>query len=439
MKLVSLLLALVLAAPVAASAQQFDLGNDIDGYRRFLIYPHLQKGWESMQRGDRDRALAEFERARSVAPENAGVALQLADAYRRFGLIARAESVLREQLKRTPDDTRLHSALVDLLAASRGASAPQSQGDTSSSPKEAAQHAASVATSTPITRPLPGTQETVPRAGELAATAIARAASAPAAGVILGRIPTEQAPADPKQRFSLALQALRFDDAEQQAGRLLAYRADHATVLDDVTYQFVQAGGVEHAARLLLQSYPFTGGAPAERERLLQRLTLLLDQQRGSLADDAVVPLRTPLDTPWLRSQQAAFWARRQDCEAVGAILGDLAPEYDHDDLVRLGDCQRADSPASAQQAYMRAHRLQPGGAGSRALAYQTQAAGDYRTALGAWRSVGAERMSDDDLLAAVSTAVAAGERAQATKLGTYRERSGTLETVTGRSSPRAT
>src|SRR5688572_17280146 len=87
------------AAPAAAQElprpAQFDLGNDVSGYQRFLIYPHLQKGWDLLER-DKLRALAEFERAREIAPRNASVALYLADAYRRAGEQARAEKVLRE-------------------------------------------------------------------------------------------------------------------------------------------------------------------------------------------------------------------------------------------------------------------------------------------------------------------------------------------------------
>ena len=116
MRLTPWIMALMLTAPAVASAQQFDLGNDIDSYRRFLIYPHLQKGWESMQRGERDSALAEFERARDLAPANAVVALQLAEAYSHFGDDRRAEAVLREQLARTPDSLRVQVALTALLA-----------------------------------------------------------------------------------------------------------------------------------------------------------------------------------------------------------------------------------------------------------------------------------------------------------------------------------
>ena len=125
MKTISAVLAVLIAIPSLASAQQFDLGNDLSGYRRFLVYPHLQQGWESMQRGERDRALAEFEQARRLAPENAAVALHLAAAYRKFGEAGRAESILRAQLKQTPDDARLSSALADLRPAARPAVTPQ--------------------------------------------------------------------------------------------------------------------------------------------------------------------------------------------------------------------------------------------------------------------------------------------------------------------------
>ena len=434
MKLATFLLAVVLASPSVAIAQQFDFGDDVDGYHRFLIYPHLQKGWESVQRGDRARALAELERARSLAPESVVVALHLAEAYRKFGLEARAESVLREQLKRAPDDSRLRSALGRLRRTPEGARRPQTEDGTSRSAAEATQHAASVATSATRTPSQPAQSQSTqpkpaPRTGETAATVVARTWTGPATSQLLGRIPTDKAPADPRHLLSGALPAERLDDVEREAERLLVQHGGNPGLLDEITYQFVQAGAVEQPTRLLLQFYPFAGGTPAERERLLKRLTLLVDQQRGRLADDALAALRAPLDTPWLRSEQAAFWGRQQDCGAVRALLDDLSPDYRHDDLVRLGDCYRVDSPASAQRAYLRAHELQPGGAGSRALAYLADAAGDYPTAVVAWRSVGVERMSDDELLAAASTAVAAGAREQAADwLTTYRERSGKLE-----------
>ena len=114
MKLFSTLLALMLAVPAVTSAQTIDPATDLTGYTRFLVYPHLEQGLESMRQGDRTRALSELERAHSLAPSNATVALHLATAYQTFGELRRAESLLREQIKLTPGDARLLAALTGL-------------------------------------------------------------------------------------------------------------------------------------------------------------------------------------------------------------------------------------------------------------------------------------------------------------------------------------
>lgn len=86
----------------SAGAQTVDMGPDTPGYRRFMLYPHLEKGLKAMAQGDRSRALAEFEQARQLAPNNPIVAMHLAEAYRRFGEPARAEAVLNGLRPRPP-------------------------------------------------------------------------------------------------------------------------------------------------------------------------------------------------------------------------------------------------------------------------------------------------------------------------------------------------
>ncbi|WP_395027490.1 hypothetical protein [Comamonas odontotermitis] len=79
------LCALALACAAAASAAHtLDLGPGVSERRRFQIYPHLDKAFEALQRGDGRRAIAELERAQRLAPGNAAIALQLADAHRRL-------------------------------------------------------------------------------------------------------------------------------------------------------------------------------------------------------------------------------------------------------------------------------------------------------------------------------------------------------------------
>lgn len=112
-KLTVLALSLSVCA-MAANGQMLDLGPDATGYQRFMLYPHLERGFDAMARGDRSITLSEFEQAHALAPQNPVVALHLVQAYRRFGEPVRAEALLREQLKRNPGNRQLTLALADV-------------------------------------------------------------------------------------------------------------------------------------------------------------------------------------------------------------------------------------------------------------------------------------------------------------------------------------
>lgn len=117
MKLNPIMLALSLAmTSLTANAQTTELGPDTNGYKRFLLYPHLQKGFDAMKRGNKSRALTEFEQASMIAPNNAVVATYLAEAYRHFGERDRAEALIKAQLQRNPGNDQLTKALGDLRA-----------------------------------------------------------------------------------------------------------------------------------------------------------------------------------------------------------------------------------------------------------------------------------------------------------------------------------
>ena len=160
-------------------------------------------------------------------------------------------------------------------------------------------------------------------------------------------LPEETAPPESTEhraRFALALETGRFDDAQQEAAMVLAQGARRPALLDEMTYRLIQAGASQQAARLLMQAYPFAASAPVERDDLLQRLALLVEQRRDILSAEELLPLRAPLDTPALRSRQAALWESMEECGAIRLVLGDLSPEYGYDDWLRLGDCSTADA-----------------------------------------------------------------------------------------------
>ncbi|HMN22157.1 MAG TPA: tetratricopeptide repeat protein [Ottowia sp.] len=109
----ALALVLLLAA-APAWTQPLDLGPGISGYTRFLVYPHLQKGFEAIRAENRTRAYQEFEQALRLAPDSTVIAGYLADAYRRFGDLDKARRLLEAQLARRPDDAGLRASLAAL-------------------------------------------------------------------------------------------------------------------------------------------------------------------------------------------------------------------------------------------------------------------------------------------------------------------------------------
>jgi adsorption protein A len=105
----------LMAAPAAfAQTAAIDLGPGVSTLLRYRVYPHLQRGLQALASGDQKTAIAELEHARRLAPDNAVVAVYLADAYRAFGRIEQARALLQDQLRKTPRETRLRAALAAL-------------------------------------------------------------------------------------------------------------------------------------------------------------------------------------------------------------------------------------------------------------------------------------------------------------------------------------
>ncbi|GGA37783.1 NfrA family protein [Dyella nitratireducens] len=101
---------MVPAWPLCAESQASP--GDGSRYQHFMVYPHRQAGYAAMRVGDERTAIAEFTRARELAPQSVDTALDLAEAYRHFGHAAQAQTVLNEQMRYTPNDSRLRAAMT---------------------------------------------------------------------------------------------------------------------------------------------------------------------------------------------------------------------------------------------------------------------------------------------------------------------------------------
>ncbi|MGY3945640.1 NfrA family protein [Aeromonas tecta] len=102
-----LLSGLLLGQGAMAAQAEYELGPGVSNYQRFVLYPHLQKGFSAMERGHRDRAIAEFEQARKLQPQNPVITLYLVRAYEHFGEDKQAAALAHQQLAITPQDADL--------------------------------------------------------------------------------------------------------------------------------------------------------------------------------------------------------------------------------------------------------------------------------------------------------------------------------------------
>jgi adsorption protein A len=465
----ALLALLWLSTPAVAGREKaFELDREVSAYHRFIIYPHLDKGFDAMRRGDRLRAIAEFQQARQIAPRNVQTALFLADAYRRFAEYELAQATLDAQRRYTPDDRRLLMAQTLLQEASAGISARPGSAPPSNPPvtmiavdaQAGAEAGAEVETPSPY-RQLAKAQ-VLSAAGDSAALAaylrsvqpvfpnaideqqwlalLTLASQGPddllniypsrfaanriylleqrilrfaargettAAQRLLDSLPAERLRAT---RFDLALKTQHLDAAGRQARALWLAQGRDAAQLDALSYRLIVAGGPREAAELLLDAYPFDEAGAALRAALLERLLRLVSARPALISAAQRAVLARPLDAAVLRSLQAQLFVALGECSTAHGLLATRANESSDesaDDWRQLGDCYRDTSPGLAQYAYARAQQLRPDAYLTRLLAYQAFATHDYASALAAWRALPPAELTLDDLKAAINTALA--------------------------------
>ena len=227
---------LLAAQPVLA--QPIELGPKVSSYTRFLVYPHLQKGFEALERGDRAQSIAEFGQARRLAPDSPVIATYLAEAYRRFGDLAAARKLLQAELVRHPGEARLQAALAALAPAAPAPTPSPAAGAASTPPPVAAAAPAPVAGAGASGRPPPGSLVATPaqrRGAQAAARSalprperVSRPARPPAATTPAGYRQADSAyqasaRGDFQAAAAAAREAVRQAPANADYRRLLAY------------------------------------------------------------------------------------------------------------------------------------------------------------------------------------------------------------------------
>ena len=83
-------------------------------YQHFIVFPHLEKGFKELNKGDLDIAIKEFEQAHKLALNQPNIALYLATAYEKKKNYERAIALLETQLKKNPAREDLKKALLEV-------------------------------------------------------------------------------------------------------------------------------------------------------------------------------------------------------------------------------------------------------------------------------------------------------------------------------------
>ncbi|MGL5739138.1 MAG: phage receptor, partial [Plesiomonas shigelloides] len=221
-------------------------------------------------------------------------------------------------------------------------------------------------------------------------------------------------------RFSLSLQQPGNTHSLALAQQLYRQQPSNSQLLDTLSYRLLQAGKSAAAIELLLQHYPFQGPYHGPynrtvRSQLATRLFELLDRYPQYVTPAVLTRLSRPQPDVNLRLQQASWLASRHDCAAVTTLLGNLSPAYPAASWDLLGNCYQKQLPGLALYAYQQSEQRRPSHYNQLAIAYQAAAVQNYPQAEHYWQQLPTNTLSDEDLLAAASTAQAAGN---ATALG---------------------
>lgn len=210
------------------------------------------------------------------------------------------------------------------------------------------------------------------------------------------------------ERYALSSATHDSEETLRIARRMYQQAPGNMAQLDTLSWQLMQNGRSREAAALLLARYPF-GGTQQQQASLILRLADLLKQYPQLATPAQQARLAIPLLTPSLREAQSNFSGQ---CDTTRHLLGDLSAHYNAPAWDRLAKCYSESLPGMALYAQQQAEQRQPEAYQHRAVAYRAYAVEDYPTAMQAWKAIPLAAMSNEDVMAAASTAQAAGDAA---------------------------
>ena len=256
---IGFLLLVAVAHGQSVTADPWDEG--LTAYQRFLIYPHMEKGFRSSQQDKSQDALDAFRQAHALAPGQPVISLYLAEAYIRLRQYSQAIQTLEEQLASTPNRPALVRALENARNGQLSASLEKGQG--------------LVGNKSELREFIKNESPRVdnPYAESAWLELLGKASTAKENFLRLYQ-PRFQANRLQKAKLELILLAASGDGSavRQYIDELPESVTSDSLTVEELSYKLIGQKYPREAIELLLKSYPFTNATPSLRATLSNRL-----------------------------------------------------------------------------------------------------------------------------------------------------------------------
>lgn len=394
----------------ATEGSKEDLG--LSDYRYFKVYPHIERAQKALKANDEQRAISSFRHAHELAPDSVRLTLWLAETYRHFDHDDKARELLKEQLRKTPDNKQVRLALNaiprevknittrdQLLALSAECNAePYAE-----CRSEVGNYALKLGELEVAFAQINDTAfRTSPAGHELINGLIQRA-------IYL-------------QNWQMADRGFALQDRSatlteeqyQQWFAILLHLGRDRRILDLQQQGVMNSPGMQLAyARSLaerkkfpeLESYLASHKPELATESEKHNWRYLMVTWGGMKEPAPVLPVYKPKPLTAVEMRMAQARVLKDQCDKVISILGDMSPQYDAQSWSHLAQCYQQTAPGMALYAAQQASSRDNNPYYARQVSYLAFAVEDYELAQSSMRSVPAKELSDEDVTAAARSA----------------------------------
>lgn len=258
-----LLLSLFLSVAHAKQDNEPAWAQNLDKQQRYLLFSHIDAGFRALKKEDFDRAVREFSRANSIAPDQPVVVGYLAQALLAADQLEQALAVLNAQLLRTPDNQALREVRNSLLERMALKTIAQAQSFAS----DPIQLRLYLQSQHPVLYSAFAEREWLDLLAQ---------ASTPDQDLIAA-YSVIFAENDALRLTQIINMLVRREDrqaADDFIESLPASFLMRFTEVDNLSYQLLSEGYAREALLLLIRAYPYESHSPTEREIFLKRMTV---------------------------------------------------------------------------------------------------------------------------------------------------------------------